>query len=192
MSAADPRRLHPAVGGEVGGAEADALHPGARAGDGLDVRHPPGGLEDGVDEDRTGDAGLGLELREQPVDVVDVFGTLDLRDHDDVQPVADLGDERREVVQGPRGVQRVDAGPQLGVLAELRRPPDVDEALAGRLLVLRLDGVLQVAEQTRRRCRPARGPWQPSSGCSGRRSGSSGRAGPAPRAAAPGRPRRGA
>ena len=40
------------------------------------------------------EAGLGLELGEQAVDVVDVLGPLDLRDHDHVELVADLGDER--------------------------------------------------------------------------------------------------
>ena len=35
--------------------------------------------------------GLGLELGEQPVDVVDVLGALDLGDHDHVEAVADLG-----------------------------------------------------------------------------------------------------
>ncbi len=36
------------------------------------------------------DAGSGLELGEQPVDVVDVLGALHLGDHDDVEPVTDL------------------------------------------------------------------------------------------------------
>ena len=63
------------------------------------------GLEDRVDEDRLLEAGLGLELREQAVDVVDVPRALDLRDHDHVELVADLGDERREVVEHPRATR---------------------------------------------------------------------------------------
>ena len=51
----------------------------------LDVGHAAGRLEDGVHEERLGQPGLGLELGEQAVDVVDVLGALDLRDHDDVE-----------------------------------------------------------------------------------------------------------
>ena len=55
-----------------------------------------------MDEDRAGQPGPRLELGEQPVDVVDVLGALHLGDHDDVEAVADLGDEGHEVVDhGP-------------------------------------------------------------------------------------------
>ena len=146
MAAADAGGLHPAVGGEVGRAEGQALHARAGRADLLDVGHAARGLEDRVDQDRPVEAGLGLELGEQPVDVVDVLGALHLRHHDHVELVADLGHERGEVVEHPRAVERVDPGP------ELRRPEvgglaDVDQALAGLLLVLRLDRVLEVAEQ---------------------------------------------
>ncbi len=147
VAAADAGRLHPAVGREVGRPEADALHPRARAADLLDVRDAASGLEDGVDEDRPGQPGLRLELGEEAVDVVDVLRALDLGDHDDVESVADGGDEGRQVVEGPWAVEGVDPGPQLGVLAEVGRPGDVDEPLAGGLLVLGLDGVLEVAEE---------------------------------------------
>ena len=120
VAAADAGGLHAAVGGEVGGAERQALHAGAGGADLLDVGDAPGRLEDGVDEQRPVEPGLGLELGEQPVDVVDVLGPLDLGDHDDVELVADLGDRGDEVVEAPRRVERVDPGPQLGV-AEGRR-----------------------------------------------------------------------
>ena len=42
-------------------------------------------------------------------------GALDLRDHDDVERVADLGDRGGEVVEAPRRVEAVDPGPELGV-----------------------------------------------------------------------------
>jgi hypothetical protein len=74
VPAADARGLHPPVGGEVGRAERDALHAGRGAADLLDVGHAARGLEDGVHEDRPGQPGLGLELGEDPVDVVDVLG----------------------------------------------------------------------------------------------------------------------
>ena len=69
-------RLHPAVRREVGRPEREPLHPRAGAADLLDVRHAPGGLEDGVHEDRPRQAGARLELGEEPVDVVDVLGAL--------------------------------------------------------------------------------------------------------------------
>ena len=97
-------------------------------------------------EDRLLDAGLGLELREQAIDVVDVPRTLDLRDHDDVEPVADLAHERREVVEHPRRLERVHARPQLGV-AELDVAPDGHQAGARGLLAVDRHGVLEVAEQ---------------------------------------------
>ena len=89
VAAADARRLHPAGGGEVGRAEGQSLHPGGCRADLLDVRDAARGLEDRVDEDRPGQTGLGLQLGEQPVDVVDVLGALDLGDHDDVELRAD-------------------------------------------------------------------------------------------------------
>ena len=146
MAAAHPCRLHPPVGGQVGGPERQALHPGRGAADLLDVGHAPGRLEDGVEEDRALEPGLGLELGDQPVHVVDVLGPLDLGDHDDVELVADLGDGRDQVVEAPRRVQRVDPGPELGG-AEVDRPADVDEPLAGGLLVGGRHTVLEVGEQ---------------------------------------------
>ena len=102
MAAAHPGRLHPTVGGEVGRAEREALHPRRGAADLLDVGDAAGGLEDRVHQDRAVQPGLGLELGEQPVDVVDVLGALHLRHHDHVELVADLGDQRGQVVE-PQG-----------------------------------------------------------------------------------------
>ncbi len=99
-----------------------------------------------VEHDRALDAGLRLELGEQAVHVVDVPRTLDLRDHDHGELVADLGDDLRDVVEHPRRLERVDAHPQGGV-AEVDVAADGDEALAGGLLALDRHGVLEVAEQ---------------------------------------------
>ena len=74
---------------------------GLDATDLLDVGHSPGGLENGVDQQRLGQSGAGLELGQQPIDVVDVLGALDLRDHDHVETVADLADQRGQVVEHP-------------------------------------------------------------------------------------------
>ena len=115
MAATDACRLHAPVGGEVGRAERQALHARRRGADRLDVGDAAGRLEDRVDEDRPAEPGLGLELGEQAVDVVDVLGALDLGDHDHVEAVADLGHGGGEVVERPRRVERVDPGPQLRV-----------------------------------------------------------------------------
>ena len=101
MAAADPGRLHPPRGGEVGGPEAHPLHPGAGEGDLLDVDDALRGLEDRVDQDRPVELRLSLELGEEAVDVGDVPGALDLRHHHDLELVADLGDEGRQVIESP-------------------------------------------------------------------------------------------
>ncbi len=99
-----------------------------------------------MDQDRAPDARTRLELGQQAIDVVDVPGALDLRHHDHVELVADLRDERRQVVEHPGRLERVDACP------ELRRPEvdllaDGDQAGARGLLVVDRDGILEVAEQ---------------------------------------------
>ena len=128
------------------------------------------------------DPGLGLELGEQAVDVVDVLGALDLGDHDHVEPLADLGDRGGEVVERPRRVERVDPGPQLRVVV-VPRLADLDQAGARRLLVARRDAVLEVGRAGRRRSGRSSEPWRPSSGSTAAGSGSSATAGtgsPAP------------
>ena len=67
MAAADPGRLHPPVGGEVGRPEAESLHARRRRTDRLDVGDAAACLEDGVEEDRPGDACLRLELGDDAV-----------------------------------------------------------------------------------------------------------------------------
>ena len=146
MAAAHAGRLHPAVGGQVGRPEGEALHPRRGAADLLDVHHAAGGLEDRVHEDRPLQPGLGLELGEQPVDEVDVLGALHLRHHHHVELVADLGDQRGQVVEAPGGVERVDPRPQLG-RTEVCLPGDLHQPGARGLLVVGLDGVLEVAEE---------------------------------------------
>ena len=76
---------------------------------------------------------------------MDVPRAFDLGNHDHVELVADLADERGEVVEDPRGLQRVDAGPQLGV-AEVELLADLHEPGAGRFLIVGGDGVLEIAE----------------------------------------------
>jgi hypothetical protein len=56
-----------------------------------------------------------------------------------------LGDQGDQVIEHPRGVEAVDPGPQLGV-TEVVAISDLDQPVAGRFLVLGLDGVFQVAQ----------------------------------------------
>jgi hypothetical protein len=146
MAAADAGRLHTAGGREVGGPEAHALDAGAGAGDLLEVSHALGRLQHAVDQDRTFDPGLCLQLGEQAVGVVDVPRALDLRDHHDLELVADLGDELREIVEHERRGELVDARPQRRV-AEIHLAAHLDQARTGGLLLFKRDGILEVAEQ---------------------------------------------
>ena len=146
VAAAHARRLHAPVGGEVGRAEAHALHARARRGDLLEVRHALGRLEDRVHEQRPLEPGLRLELGEQPVHVVDVPRPLDLGHHHDLEPVADLAHDLGQVVEHPGALERVDARPQRGV-AEVHLAADADQPLARGHLAVHRHGVLEVPEQ---------------------------------------------
>jgi hypothetical protein len=77
---------------------------------------------------------------------VDVPGALDLGNHDHLEPVADLGDELREVVEHPGALEAVHARPERGV-AQVGVAGHLDQAAAGRLLAVHRHGVLEVAEQ---------------------------------------------
>ena len=101
VPAPHPRRLHAAGGREVGGPERQALHARAGAADLLHVGDAGGRLQDRVHQERPLQLRLGLQLRQQAVDVVDVPGSLDLRDHDDFESVPDRGHHLGEVVQDP-------------------------------------------------------------------------------------------
>ena len=119
---------------------------GRGAGDLLEVGHALGGLEHAVDQDRALEPGLGLELGEQAVGVVDVPRALDLGDHDHLELVADLADELRDVVEEVGRGELVDARPQRGV-AEVHLPAHLDQPRARGLLLFQRHGVLEVAEQ---------------------------------------------
>ena len=106
---------------------------------------PCGGFENGVDQDRPLDGVAGFELGQKLVEIMDVPGALDLGQHDDVELVADRGDDLGDVVERPGRVERVDARPQAG-RAEIGRLGHGDEALARRLLGIGRDRVLEIAE----------------------------------------------
>ena len=145
MAAADPRRLHRARGGEIGGTETDAVHARRSGGDGDDIVHAFGGFQDGVNEDRLFHAMLGFELGEQLIEIMDVPGALDLRQHDDVELLADRGDDLANVVERPGRIERVDARPQSGC-AEIASLRHGDEAISCGHLGVGRNGILQIAE----------------------------------------------
>ena len=97
--------------------------------------------KDGPDE-----PGLCLELSQQPIDVMDVFGAFDLRDHDHIELVSDGGDQSDDVIEAPRRIEAVDSRPQLGV-AHVNRVGYLDETRPGSCLVGHRDGIFEVAEQ---------------------------------------------
>ncbi len=146
VTATDTRGLHAPVGREIGRTEGQALHTRRGAADLFDVGDAASGLENGVDQEGLGEIRLGLELGQQAVDVVDVFGALDLGDHDDVELVADLGDQGGEVVERPRGVERVHTGPEL-CGAHVDGLADLDEPGACCLFVGGGHAVFEVAEE---------------------------------------------
>jgi hypothetical protein len=89
---------------------------------------------------------LGLELREQPIEIMDVPWSIDLRQHNDVELLAHFADNLYDLVKRPRRRKRVYADPQLGRL-EFDRPRHIDKALP--CVELRLDrhAVLEIAEE---------------------------------------------
>ena len=94
------------------------MHARRGAGDVGDIVDALGGFENGVDQDRFLDAVLGFELRQKLIEIMDVPGAFDLRQHDDVELLADGGDDLGNIVEHPRRIERVDARPQSG-LAEI-------------------------------------------------------------------------
>ena len=182
MAAADARRLHAArLAARSAGPKESPACAGSRA-DLLDVDDAEVGLEDRVDQQRLREARLGLELGQQLVDVVDVPGTLDLGDHDDVELVADLGDQRREVVEHPRAVEAVHAGPELAVAEVGLGPIFTRPSRAATLLSIWIASS-RLPSSTSHFLSRCPGPSPPSSDCSGRRSGSSAPGGRGSRAA---------
>ena len=145
MAAADARRLHRARSGEIGGAQAHAVHARRGGGDRLDIVDALRGLQNGVDQDRLFDFVARFELRQQLVEIVDVPGPIDLGQHDDVELVADGADDLDDVVERPGRIERVDARPQSG-RAVVDALCHLDEALARGFLGLDRNGVLEIAQ----------------------------------------------
>ena len=118
---------------------------GEAVGDRVDVVDAFRGFENGMDQDRLLDRVPCFELRQQLIEIMDVPGAFDLRQHDDVELVADGGDDLDNVVEHPRRIERVDARPQAGV-AELAGLRHGDEAGARRLLGVGRNGIFEIAE----------------------------------------------
>ena len=131
VAAADARRLHAPRGGEVGGAEAHALHARAGGRDLLEVHDALRGLEDRVDQQRLAAgrpsprAGRAGGPRSGCPTAPSTFGTMITSS---LSPISVTS--VREVVEHPGAVEAVDPGPELGV-AEVDLLADPDQALAG-------------------------------------------------------------
>src|SRR5215208_4855927 len=96
-----------------------------------------------MDQDRLLDAVARFELREELIDVMDVPRAVDLWQHHHVELIADLADDLDEIVQHPRAVEGVDAGPEPG-RPEIVVAGEGYEAAAGFELPFGGDRVLQV------------------------------------------------
>ena len=121
------------------------MHARGGAGNRLHIVDALRRLQDGVDQNRLFDLVPRFELRQQLVEIVDVPGTVDFRQHDDVELAADRAHDLGHIVERPRRIERIDAGPQPG-RAEFDRLGHFDEARARGLLGLDRNGVLQIAE----------------------------------------------
>ncbi len=53
----------------------------------------------------------GLELGQQLVEIMDIPRALDLGQHDDVELIADGGDDLDDIIERPRRIERIDPGP---------------------------------------------------------------------------------
>ena len=148
MAAADAGGFHLAACGKVCRAEADALHAGGGEGNVLDAGNAFSRFEDGVEEDRARETGLGLQLGNELVRVMDVPRAFDLRDHDHVELVAGLQHEVGHIVEEPGGVQAVDAAPEAGAgFLPVDHVRHLDGARAGGVLGVGGDRVFEVGEQ---------------------------------------------
>jgi hypothetical protein len=68
-------------------------------------------FENGVDEDRPLQGVPGFELGQQLIEVMDIPGAFDLRQHHHVEPVADGADDLHHIVERPGRIERIDARP---------------------------------------------------------------------------------
>ena len=147
VQAADVGGAGPAARGIVGHAEVHCLQAGAGRGDGLDVRHPQRGLDEGLDADLPGEARGLLDLADHGIDHVDVGRHADLGDQDGVEVLAGLLHHVDDVPVHVVGVDTVD--PHRDGLAQAP-PVDVaeplDDVASGLNLVAGGDGILQVEE----------------------------------------------
>ena len=86
-----------------------------------------------------------LDLRDHHVHGIDIRRRADLRDHDQVQPLAGLFDHIDHVAVHEVGVESVDPH-RHGLLAPVDLVQRLDDVLAGLWLVVGGDGVLKVQE----------------------------------------------
>ena len=145
MAAADPRRFHGARGCKIRGAKAHAVHARRRGRDGLNVIDAFRSFQDGVDENRLLHPVLGFKLGKELIEIVNVPGAVDLRQHDDVELITHRADDLADVIERPRRIERIDPRPQSGG-AEIASLRHGDKSRARRLLGVGGNGVFQIAQ----------------------------------------------
>src|SRR5215470_2511093 len=87
----------------------------------------------------------GFELGQELVEIVDIPRALHLGQHDDVELVADGGNDLDDIIERPGRIERIDPGPKSGY-AVVVRLTHLDEAAPRRLFGVDRNGVLQIAE----------------------------------------------
>ena len=117
------------------------MHARARASDRLDIVHTLRRLQKRVDHHGLLDAVPGLELGQKLVEIMNVPWSLNLGQHEHVELIAHGGHDLKDVVQNPRAVERIDAGPKSRA-AELIGARQLDEACPCRFLIRSWDCVL--------------------------------------------------
>jgi hypothetical protein len=108
---------------------------------------PFGGLENRMEQDRAGEAGLCLQLGDILIGIVNVPWAFDLRQHDHVELVAGVQHELGDIFLEPGRVQRVHTAPEAGALAlPVIHGGHFDGAGAGGILGVGRDCVFQIGE----------------------------------------------
>ena len=144
MRRADAHGAGAGRGGVVGDAEAHRLDALGALRDRLDIGHAERRLDQELEADSLLALLILLDLRDQHVDGVDVLRHAGLGDQDHVEPRAVLH-HIDHVAIGVMGVETVDADHH-GLVAPVEIVQALDDVLAGLLLVVGSNGVLEVEE----------------------------------------------
>ena len=96
-----------------------------------------------MEQDRTFQARLGLQLGDILIGKMNIPGPFDLGQHDHIQLVARLEHKARNIILEPWRIQRIDPAPEARALGlPVDHLAHFDSAVAGRILGICRDGIL--------------------------------------------------